>query len=651
MRTVVFWCDGPAAQARALHGRGAAIVLWNEESADALRAAAVPFTQASAYLPGDVADQIDAAAIAWTKAWGHRPVLGGRSFRELLAWKGVSLWWFAELYLHHSTDSTHHVRLIETFHRILEAERPDEVETSGMDEDEAVLLGRTCTSRGVLFHGPRSPSRSRLRRRLRRVLRQTRWNALKTRAAVLKAALSGRPPRPAAPERTVLFLSHAAFWRERADPATQERRVYEHYFDRLIPAADRAGLAPFVIAVGPRAAFRRRGVRERLAEWLRLPGSAGYDVHINRYLTGRVRRDVVTATRQVRDVWRRLRGSPGIHEAFSHRGVAFVDLAEADLAGTLLLQLPWAVRSYEEMASALEVIRPRALCLYAESSGWGRAALAACRAAGVPTVAIQHGIIYPKYYSYLHRPDEADCPRPDRTAVFGEAARRFLVEEGGYRPETLVPTGSPKFDDLLAAARGWDRDALRTRLRIASDEKLLLVASRYRGIRRTHQSIGSAFPALLRAVESLPNVQCLVKPHPAEPPDAYLARIREAGARRVRVVPPAADLTELLCAADALVSVESLSAVEALVLARPVLILNMPTNLRAMVEQDVALGVREGEDPTDAVRRLLFDPATRARLEAARGRYLSDLALGVDGRATDRILDLLRETAGDGGSL
>jgi hypothetical protein len=132
---------------------------------------------------------------------------------------------------------------------------------------------------------------------------------------------------------------------------------------------------------------------------LRLQPGAGPYVPINRYTTWTVFRETLRASAQAREAWRALRESPGIREAFSHRGTAFDDLAAPDLAATLLLQLPWAVRSYEEMAAAVAALQPAALCLYAESSGWGRAALAACRAASVPTVAVQHGIIYPKYYA------------------------------------------------------------------------------------------------------------------------------------------------------------------------------------------------------------------------------------------------------------
>jgi hypothetical protein len=626
VKTLVFWGGGTPPRAE---GDGQTrCVSWSE----------MPLAPAEA-------DAVDEAAMAWTKAWGARTLRDGKSFRDLLAWKGVSLWWFAELYLFHSTDAPRHVRTIETLHRILDAERPAEVEAAGLRAEDAVLLERTCAARGVLFHG-RSAAPRRLALRTRMVSLRARWNTVKAFLSAVKGAAADRPAPPvAAGKRAVVFLSHAAFWRTRAEPGTDETRAYEHYFDALIPeVAGQGGLHPVVVAVGPAAAFRRRGPADRLRDWLRLHPESGPYLGVGRFTTWAVFRDTVRATRMAREAWRLLRGSPGMREAFSHRGVAFADLAAPDLAGTLLLQLPWAVRSYEETATALRVLRPAALVLYAESSGWGRAALAASRAAGVPTVAVQHGIIYPKYYSYRHGPGEEDCPRPDKTAVFGEAARRLLVDMGGYDPRSLVVTGSPKFDDLLASARVRDRRQSRARLGAADGERLVLVASRYRGIRTTHPAIGPAFGGLVRAVEGLDGTLCVVKPHPAEPAAAYEADLKDA--RRVRVVPPGADLLELLHAADALVTVESLSAVEALVLGRPVLVLNMPTNLRALVDEGLALGVARGEDPGPALRRILFDPATRQALEAARRRYLSEVAAGVDGGATRRIVGLIAATAG-----
>jgi hypothetical protein len=185
---------------------------------------------------------------------------------------------------------------------------------------------------------------------------------------------------------------------------------------------------------------------------------------------------------------------------------------------------------------------------------------------------------------------------------------------------------------------------VRARLGVGDGERLLLVASRFRGIRGTHQSIGSAFPALVRAVERL-GVRCVVKPHPAEPAGGYRDVVAAENSTRVSVLSSGADLVELLLACDALCTVESLSAVEALVLERPVLLLNMPTNLRRMAEQGVALGVDAGADPEEALRQVLFEGPAQQRLAEARARYLSDLAHGVDGQATTRIVTLLQDAA------
>ena len=205
-------------------------------------------------------------------------------------------------------------------------------------------------------------------------------------------------------------------------------------------------------------------------------------------------------------------------------------------------------------------------------------------------------------------------------------------------------TGSPRLDQLQETARGWDAGAFRARLAVSATEPLVVIASRFRGIRRTHQAIGGALAGLLRALETL-GVNSLIKPHPAEGDGDYIRVLGETGAKRARVLPASTELLPLLHAADALVTVESLAAVEAIVLDRPVVVLSAPTNLRALVEAGVALAVPVGEDPTDALRRALFDADTREALRVAREAYRPQVAFGTDGAATARIVALLREVA------
>jgi hypothetical protein len=591
-------------------------------------------------------DAADEAAMAWTKEFGRKRIRAGRTVREILVYEGMPLWWAAEIYLYYQTKATEYVRTIETFARILEREAPEEVLLSDLDPIEGVLLARVANALGVLCEGPKAPPPGPFRVRTGKVVWERRMNSLKTAASAIKAEWAGPPDRPPADptQLRVALLSHAAFWR-----TTEDGRKHEHYFDRVLPALEaREELLPIVLGVGPTEPFRKRGVLGRLRDWMRLRTDDLPYTPIQRFGSRSLASEVLRATEWMTDLWRELRRLPALQEAFTHRGVRFFDFTEPDFAALLLLQLPWAYRTCREMERALSGMHAQALVLYAESSGYGRVALEAARSLGVPSVAIQHGILYPKYFSYRHDPDEAGCPRPAATALFGEAAREFLLEEGRYDPESLVTTGSPKFDALLERALGLDRDALRARHGVSEGQFLVLVASRYRGILPTHRSIGSAFTPLLQAAATRGDVRVVVKPHPAEGRGEYEAAIAAAGLPGATVVAPDADLVELLFAADVLVTVESLSAVEALVLGRKVLVLNMPTNLKELVDEGVALGVPEGTEPGAALDLALRDAEAARRLEEARVRYLSRVAMGVDGKATERIVALVAEKAREG---
>ena len=114
--------------------------------------------------------------------------------------------------------------------------------------------------------------------------------------------------------------------------------------------------------------------------------------------------------------------------------------------------------------------------------------------AGVPTVAIQHGILYPKYYSYRHEPDEARLPaaRPHGRVRRGRAA---LPDGAGPLPAELAgrdrqpqvrrPARAPRARGTAPrCARGWASPRA---------SACWWWPAAIAAIRDTHQSIGSAF--------------------------------------------------------------------------------------------------------------------------------------------------------------
>ncbi len=307
MKSLVLWATGSADLAARRAKEGATLLVLDPRAEGGLEQAGLPFRRPPT--SPETVDAVEAAVRTWARVWGRLPLVDGRSFRELAEWKGVSLWWMGEAFFRTSTEAPRCVRVAETFLRLLETERPTEVEAVGLPPRDTLLLSRACTVQGVLYHGPASarprvkPSAWELRGR------RESW------AASLRA-LRGRG-RALVPGRTALV----------GEPE------------------DDAALAGLVTSLGDEVAVVTRP--ERLASRRALAAAKG-------------------ARRVLRELWQRLRASPGVHESFSHRGVAFFDLAEADLAALLLSRLP-----------ALPARDDR------------RTLLAAARAAGVPSVVLR----------------------------------------------------------------------------------------------------------------------------------------------------------------------------------------------------------------------------------------------------------------------
>jgi len=355
MKSLVLWAAGSVDLAARRAREGATLLVLDPRAQGAFFKAGVPFLTPPT--SPETKDAVEAAVRTWTRVWGRLPLVDGRSFRELAEWKGVSLWWMGEAFFRAATEAPRCVQAAETFLRLLEAERPTEVEPVGLPPRDALLLSRACTVLGVLYHGP-SSARPRVKAseweaRGRRESWAASWRALRRRAPGF------------APGRTALVLEPGA------DPA----------------------LGELVASLGDEVAVVTHP--ERLASRRALAAARG-------------------ARRALRELWPRLRASPGVHESFAHRGVAFFDLAEADLAGLLLSRLPAAVRLYEAAAEWLLAARPKAVLLAVPGRDDRRTLLAAARAAGVPSV-----VLRPAEGEDGERADGG--PQPDQLLT-GEAA-------------------------------------------------------------------------------------------------------------------------------------------------------------------------------------------------------------------------------------
>ena len=567
----------------------------------------------SAYLDAHAEEHAQCRAREWIKALRGIHV-DSVPMRARFTTGDDSLWWFTEIYLHKEQAILTVMRTIAAMDTLVEQEQPSRFVWQAGDAVTDWVANARASRHGFTPH--RGPATLRLAAAERRV--RARGHALRL-ADTRPASRKTRVKRAA-----VAAFVHRAFVNPADGAAAGERylgRVLTAIEQRL-PAGDMQTLV-----VGPRRSFRKR------KWWDPVVGGDEGLVSIEALGGGRSARD--------RAMWAsRHESLSALERSDELRQHAVVDgtdcwpVVRMQLVGAVWLQWPWSIRAMDRAGIALEAIQPRAAITYAEAGGWGRALALETRRRGIPLVGVQHGFIYRHWLNYVHEPDEmrpseahpADIgfPRPALTLVFDRYAERHLLEQAHFPSSAIDVVGSAERDALVEAARRMTPDgrtALLQRLGIPEDRKVVLCATKFTEAR-------DVLPALAVAMRSLSKVHLIIKAHPAENTDGYAPLQSD----NISVVSAAEALTDLLAIAEAVVTVNSTVAVDALALGVPALTLGQPNNLSPFVEAGAMLGAEDEAQIADSLSQLLTNESLRASI-VQRGRALIGT---TDGSATEK---------------
>ena len=582
-------------------------------------------------LSPEARDAVPAEANRWIKRL-RLVRYGDQSMRDRFTYRGDSLWWFTELYLHKMRRLDRAAAAILALEAARARHSPARIEIRGAD---AVV--RTAAESFSRAHGLPIDVRGDQARE-----RGHSWSSYLIGLTARLSRTRSRPARPPVAAAPVAAFVHTAFWRMGAGADGPHQ---EGYVGPVLDAiAARAGQDALVcVGVGPKQNFRARRWWHPLAPSAASPPAV---TPVEQLAPRAALNGAMDLWRRRHELSRAITAGDAVRAAGLFRGCDLWPILRAELEAAALLQWPWSVRAMDEAGAAIDALSPSVVVTYAEAGGWGRALVLEARRRQVRSAGLQHGFIYRHWLNYLHEPDEMQSsgddrgfPVPDRTLVFDTYAVEHLTTAGRFAVDSLRVTGSARLDDLarrfseLRAARA----EIRRELGVAGDQPLAILASKFIEIERE-------LPALVAAVAALPAIRVIIKPHPAETADLYRPFL--AGTPNASVAPAETDLSRLLAASDAVVTMNSTVAIDGLLLGLPALVIGLPNNLQPFVDAGAMTGARSGDDLTPSLRSLLYDPAARDAQRRAADRFTARYGMRADGhaatRAADEILSLVR---------
>jgi CDP-glycerol glycerophosphotransferase (TagB/SpsB family) len=189
---------------------------------------------------------------------------------------------------------------------------------------------------------------------------------------------------------------------------------------------------------------------------------------------------------------------------------------------------------------------------------------------------------------------------------------------------------------------------LRGRSRREGDRKILLYAPTFDPELSAHPVLGGSFAASL--LERFPELEIWVKPHPHIPrlEPAWMASLEEGTARhsRARILPPEADIYEILPEADILLSDCSSVFLYFLAFDRPVILVSNPLRFKSpkfdpegpeWTLRSAAEEISTLDELPEALGGALAHPGAReAKRRELAGKVLGD---SFDGRASERVIE------------
>lgn len=201
----------------------------------------------------------------------------------------------------------------------------------------------------------------------------------------------------------------------------------------------------------------------------------------------------------------------------------------------------------------------------------------------------------------------------------------------------VVVMGQPRYDILAHASEIYDKSKIVMDLGLDPNKKIILWCTQTHGM-SSEENI-SSINAVYNTMTSLKDeVQLVIKLHPSEDQDAPL--YYDNTSYKPVILKKDVDTNALLYSCEMMITKNSTTAMEAVILNKPVIVLNLsgdPDQVN-FVSEGVALGVYDQVDLFSATKKILDDNSI---LHEKREEYIKKYLYKIDGKATERVVNLI----------
>jgi len=578
-------------------------------------------------------------SLRWTKDWPDKPILDGKSFKELLVYDKISIYWFLEtrFYLYRIQGLA---QLIEQIKNIF-VEKHESAIIKGSYDAYHIISEIFKDKMHIEFHqeNQRNSSLSQNSRGEHGFLK---LNALKLIRGL--PSLSSKPH----DKGPVLIITELANWRSEYDYSENEFIKKDVIFSSLIEKlADYVPVRIIDFENNPERLFKSFFINKERQK--------NFGVKVEpweKYIT----KDIISKTKEfnkkLEELSVEILASEEFEKSLFYNGISLYKILKNDFVELLRSFKTYVSPAFVEAAKRiLDEIKPSVVVMHDE---YGTLQLCIIREASmqkIPTVGVQHGVNTKTWISYVHNPEHIsgnnnslNFPIPNNLCVWSDNARSNLIKYGNFPPSVPVITGDPKIDFLPGALRQFDRKKILFSNKIPDDSNIILFATQtLPNLEEKSLITDSIFKILSR----LENSFLVVKAHPNESDLALYENMAKKFDMKNFVVLQSQNLYELIFVSDVVIVPYSTVGIEAMRLRKPVIAMNLMGlhDDDPLISSGIPIVVKKEDDLADAIYKSLNAKNLDESLDKA--ELFAEKEIGIaDGLSSDRIMKVILDAKG-----
>lgn len=273
-----------------------------------------------------------------------------------------------------------------------------------------------------------------------------------------------------------------------------------------------------------------------------------------------------------------------------------------------------AVKYFEACKKLLEIEKPSAVFVPGDQTLIQRVCCHAARQCGVKITAVPH------YFEQLPGPDFFWGEfLADEWMVLNRSFKKFLAESG-VEDSKITLTGLSKFNPLFDRKPDVNYKAVLKKLGVDGRAFTGLFSLTLQGFPEDELMIQS----MCSAMKEFPEKILIVRPHPFSEDKSEL-HVKNSADKNI-VITRDLKFEELARASDLLITLTSITGFEAILLDKPVVILNLTSRFYPypFISEGAVAEINKVSDIVPVLRKILSDPLTQQTLAVGRKKVIAD---------------------------